>query len=155
VGRRLLSDQLRERDADRGAVDDADRDVAGLRLRISARGRPRGVDGLVAMQGETTRYVEVQNLVKWFGSDRAVDDISFGISRGKFLTLLGPSGCGKTTTLMSIAGLVGIDAGLIRVGGLTYTSKAEGILLPPEKRDIGMVFQSYAVWPHMTVRQNV
>jgi iron(III) transport system ATP-binding protein len=101
------------------------------------------------------RYVDVQGLVKWFGSDRAVDDISFSVPRGKFLTLLGPSGCGKTTTLMSIAGLHGIDAGLIRVGGVTYTSKAEGIFLPPEKRNIGMVFQSYAIWPHMTVRQNV
>ncbi len=101
------------------------------------------------------RYVEVQGLVKWFGNDRAVDDVSFSIPRGKFLTLLGPSGCGKTTTLMSIAGLHGIDAGAIRVGGVTYTSKAEGLFLPPEKRDIGMVFQSYAIWPHMTVAQNV
>jgi iron(III) transport system ATP-binding protein len=56
---------------------------------------------------------------------------------------------------MSIAGLHAIDAGSIRVGGVTYTSKAEGIFLPPEKRDIGMVFQSYAIWPHMTVAQNV
>jgi ABC-type Fe3+/spermidine/putrescine transport system ATPase subunit len=101
------------------------------------------------------RYMEVQGLVKWFGSDRAVDDISFSIARGQFLTLLGPSGCGKTTTLMSIAGLHGIDAGTIRVGGVIYTSKSEGIFLPPEKRDIGMVFQSYAIWPHMTVAQNV
>ncbi|MBM3527415.1 MAG: ABC transporter ATP-binding protein [Alphaproteobacteria bacterium] len=101
------------------------------------------------------RYVEVQGLVKWFGNDRAVDDISFSIPRGKFLTLLGPSGCGKTTTLMSIAGLHTIDAGSIRVGGVVYTSKAEGLFLPPEKRDIGMVFQSYAIWPHMTVAQNV
>jgi iron(III) transport system ATP-binding protein len=110
-----------------------------------------------AMQGEITsgRYVEVQNLVKWFGNDRAVDDISFSIPRGKFLTLLGPSGCGKTTTLMCIAGLHGIDAGSIRVGGVIYTSKADGIFLAPEKRDIGMVFQSYAIWPHMTVAQNV
>jgi iron(III) transport system ATP-binding protein len=109
------------------------------------------------MQSETTsgRYVEVQNLVKWFGNDRAVDDISFSIPRGKFLTLLGPSGCGKTTTLMSIAGLHAIDGGVIRVGGVTYTSPAEGLFLPPEKRDIGMVFQSYAIWPHMTVTQNV
>src|SRR6516162_5414528 len=101
------------------------------------------------------RYVEVDGLVKWFGNDRALDDISFSVPRGKFLTLLGPSGCGKTTTLMSIAGLHGIDAGTIRVGGITYTSTAEGIFLPPEKRDIGMVFQSYAIWPHMTVAQNV
>ena len=109
------------------------------------------------MQSEnhSGRYVEVQGLVKWFGNDRAVDDISFTVSRGKFLTLLGPSGCGKTTTLMSIAGLHGIDAGTIRVGGVIYTSKAEGIFLPPEKRDIGMVFQSYAIWPHMTVAENV
>jgi ABC-type Fe3+/spermidine/putrescine transport system ATPase subunit len=110
-----------------------------------------------AMQGSggIDRFVEVENLVKWFGSDRAVDGISFSIPRGKFLTLLGPSGCGKTTTLMSIAGLHGIDSGSIRVGGMTYTSKAERIFLPPEKRDIGMVFQSYAIWPHMTVAQNV
>ena len=106
-------------------------------------------------ENHSSRYVEVQGLVKWFGNDRAVDGISFSIPRGKFLTLLGPSGCGKTTTLMSIAGLHGIDAGSIRVGGVTYTSKAEGLFLAPEKRDIGMVFQSYAIWPHMTVTQNV
>ncbi len=100
-------------------------------------------------------YLQVQNLVKWFGNDRAVDDVSFGVPRGNFLTLLGPSGCGKTTTLMSIAGLHGIDGGLIRVGDVIYTSKKDGIFLPPEKRDIGMVFQSYAIWPHMTVAQNV
>jgi iron(III) transport system ATP-binding protein len=101
------------------------------------------------------RYLEVQGLTKRFGDDRAVDDVSFAIARGKFLTLLGPSGCGKTTTLMSIAGLHGIDSGAIRVGGVTYTSRSEGIFLAPEKRDIGMVFQSYAIWPHMTVAQNV
>jgi iron(III) transport system ATP-binding protein len=100
-------------------------------------------------------YLEVRGLVKKFGNERAVDDISFAIPRGYFLTLLGPSGCGKTTTLMSIAGLHTIDAGMIRVGGVTYTSPAHGIFLPPEKRDIGMVFQSYAIWPHMTVAQNV
>lgn len=100
-------------------------------------------------------YLQVQNLVKWFGGDRAVDDVSFGVPRGKFLTLLGPSGCGKTTTLMSIAGLHGIEGGVIRVGDVVYTSKKDGIFLPPEKRDIGMVFQSYAIWPHMTVAQNV
>jgi iron(III) transport system ATP-binding protein len=100
-------------------------------------------------------YVEVRNLVKWFGNDRAVDDVSFGIPKGKFLTLLGPSGCGKTTTLMSIAGLHSIDGGSIRVGGTIYTAPKQGVFLPPEKRDIGMVFQSYAIWPHMTIAQNV
>ena len=74
-------------------------------------------------------YLEVDNLVKYFGDDKAVDGISFGIPKGAFLTLLGPSGCGKTTTLMSIAGLHTIDGGRIRVGdevrGLhsTYNSK--------------------------------
>ncbi len=101
------------------------------------------------------QYVDVQGLVKLFGSDRAVDDVSFGVPEGKFLTLLGPSGCGKTTTLMSIAGLHTIDAGQIRVGGVVYTAPAQGLFLPPEKRDIGMVFQSYAIWPHMTVAENV
>jgi iron(III) transport system ATP-binding protein len=106
-------------------------------------------------QDQSGPYLEVQNLVKWFGNDRAVDDISFGIPKGAFLTLLGPSGCGKTTTLMSIAGLHSIDSGRIRVGDAVYTSPEEGLFLPPEKRDIGMVFQSYAIWPHMTVAQNV
>jgi iron(III) transport system ATP-binding protein len=107
------------------------------------------------MDGADPRYLEVQGLVKWFGGDRAVDDVSFAVPRGHFLTLLGPSGCGKTTTLMSIAGLHRIDGGEIRVGGTVYTAPAGGIFLPPEQRDIGMVFQSYAIWPHMTVAQNV
>jgi iron(III) transport system ATP-binding protein len=109
----------------------------------------------MANETASTSYLEVSDLVKWFGTDRAVDGISFSLPRGKFLTLLGPSGCGKTTTLMSIAGLHGIDAGKITVGGVVYTSKKDGIFLAPEKRDIGMVFQSYAIWPHMTVTQNV
>ena len=111
--------------------------------------------GAMENKNAAGQYVEVQGLVKLFGHDRAVDDVSFGVAKGKFLTLLGPSGCGKTTTLMSIAGLHTIDAGLIRVGGVVYTAPAEGLFLPPEKRDIGMVFQSYAIWPHMTVAENV
>ncbi|MDH5748291.1 MAG: ABC transporter ATP-binding protein [Rhodospirillales bacterium] len=100
-------------------------------------------------------YLQVRNLVKLFGDDRAVDDLSINLAEGKFLTLLGPSGCGKTTTLMSIAGLHTIDAGHIQVGDVVFTSPANNIFLPPEKRDIGMVFQSYAIWPHMTVAENV
>ena len=109
----------------------------------------------MTMQEDTGAYLEVQNLVKYFGNDRAVDDISFSVPKGAFLTLLGPSGCGKTTTLMSVAGLHAIDGGRIRVGDIVYTSPSEGLFLPPEKRDIGMVFQSYAIWPHMTVAKNV
>lgn len=106
--------------------------------------------------GESSaNYLEIENLVKYFGDDRAVDGISIGVPEGKFLTLLGPSGCGKTTTLMCIAGLHKPDAGEIRVGGRTFTSVKKKILLAPEKRDIGMVFQSYAIWPHMTLEQNI
>ena len=109
----------------------------------------------MASENASPPYLEVRGLVKWFGNDRAVDNISFSLPKGKFLTLLGPSGCGKTTTLMSIAGLHGIDAGKITVGDVVYTDRTARIFLPPEKRDIGMVFQSYAIWPHMTVAQNV
>jgi iron(III) transport system ATP-binding protein len=111
--------------------------------------------GTDAMHGTADDYLEVKNLKKCFGADRAVDGVSFSIAKGKFLTLLGPSGCGKTTTLMSIAGLHTIDSGSIRVGDVTYTAPAERIFVAPERRDIGMVFQSYAIWPHMTVAQNV
>jgi iron(III) transport system ATP-binding protein len=114
-----------------------------------------GSVGTMESKYGSDQYVEVQGLVKLFGNDRAVDDVSFSVPKGKFLTLLGPSGCGKTTTLMSIAGLHAIDAGQIRVGGVVYTDPANGLFLAPEKRDIGMVFQSYAIWPHMTVAENV
>jgi iron(III) transport system ATP-binding protein len=100
-------------------------------------------------------YLEVSALVKYFGEDRAVDGVSFAVPRGKMLTLLGPSGCGKTTTLMCIAGLHHFDAGEIRLGEVIYSAPAKGLFLAPEKRKIGMVFQSYAIWPHMTVAQNV
>ena len=100
-------------------------------------------------------YLQVDHLVKYFGDDRAVDGISFGIPEGKFLTLLGPSGCGKTTTLMCIAGLHKPDAGEIRIGADPVTSIEKRINTAPEKRNIGMVFQSYAIWPHMDVSQNV
>jgi len=109
----------------------------------------------IAMQNTSGAYLQVSGLIKHFGRDRAVDNVSFAIPRGHFLTLLGPSGCGKTTTLMSIAGLHRIDAGAISLGGMVYTAPAQGVFMPPEKRDIGMVFQSYAIWPHMTVAQNV
>jgi iron(III) transport system ATP-binding protein len=100
-------------------------------------------------------YLAVNGLVKYFGDDRAVDEVSFTVAPGKLLTLLGPSGCGKTTTLMCIAGLHRVDAGEIVVGGVPYSSPQRGVFVAPEKRDIGMVFQSYAIWPHMTVSENI
>ena len=98
-------------------------------------------------------YLQIDGLRKAFGREVAVDGVSFGVEKGKILTLLGPSGCGKTTTLRCIAGLEHPDAGSVVIDGETMTST--GIFVPPERRHVGMVFQSYAVWPHMTVFQNV
>ncbi len=111
--------------------------------------------GEYSMNSRDGDFLEIRGLTKYFGDDRAVDSISFGVPKGKFLTLLGPSGCGKTTTLMCIAGLLRPDAGEISIGGSPVTSTSRHFFVPPEKRDIGMVFQSYAIWPHMTVTQNV
>jgi iron(III) transport system ATP-binding protein len=101
----------------------------------------------------------VENLSKVFAAGRtnvqAVDDISLRVERGKLLTLLGPSGCGKTTTLRCIAGLERPDGGRIVIGDTAMFDTAGGVFVPPSDRGIGMVFQSYAIWPHMTVFENV
>jgi iron(III) transport system ATP-binding protein len=98
--------------------------------------------------------VEVDHLGKYFGEEKAVNDVSLSVGTGEFVTLLGPSGCGKTTTLRCIVGLERPNAGDIRIGGDTVASAERNIYLNPEDRNIGMVFQSYAVWPHMTVFDN-
>jgi len=97
----------------------------------------------------------IEGLVKRFGEVRAVDDVSIHVADGEFVTLLGPSGCGKSTTLAAVAGLDRPDEGRILVGGKTYFDSTRGIYLPPEARGCGLVFQSYALWPHMTVFDNV
>jgi iron(III) transport system ATP-binding protein len=98
----------------------------------------------------------VSHLRKQFAVGRpAVDDVSFRIAAGEIVVLLGPSGCGKTTTLRCIAGLEQPTAGMIAIGGDEVAAPERGVHVPPRLRNIGMVFQSYAVWPHMTVRQNV
>ncbi len=99
-----------------------------------------------------TRVV-ISNLVKQFGSFRAIDGVSLTIEPGELVVLLGPSGCGKTTTLRCVAGLEDVSGGEIRMGEDVVSSAS--VALPPEKRAIGMVFQSYAVWPHMSVFENV
>src|SRR3989440_1345630 len=85
---------------------------------------------------------------------RAAQDVTFTVPEGKLFTLLGPSGCGKTTTLRSIAGLEKPSAGEIEVGGRLVYSSDKRIFVAPNKRNFGMVFQSYAIWPHMNVFQN-
>jgi ABC-type Fe3+/spermidine/putrescine transport system ATPase subunit len=103
--------------------------------------------------------ISVSGLAKSFsseaGSFHAVDGIQFEVPAGKLMTLLGPSGCGKTTTLRCLAGLERPNRGKIAVAGKTVVSTEEGIFIPVHKRKIGMVFQSYAIWPHMTVIENV
>src|SRR5438445_4990962 len=96
-----------------------------------------------------TAHVRVSHVTKRFGGTAAVDDISFEVPRGSFATLLGPSGCGKTTTLRMIAGFYDPDHGDIVLGGKRINE------LPAHKRGTAMVFQDYALFPHMTVTQNV
>ncbi len=107
------------------------------------------------MTGPAQAMVEIEGLRKVFGDEVAVKDFNLSVAEGEFVTLLGPSGCGKTTTLRCIVGLERLDAGEIRVGGDIVASAPRGIYLNPEDRNLGMVFQSYAVWPHMTVFDNV
>jgi iron(III) transport system ATP-binding protein len=99
--------------------------------------------------------IAVEGLSKTFGQDRALNDISFTVRDKEFLTLLGPSGCGKTTTLMSIAGFQRPDDGAISCGGRIFSDPARKVYVPAEDRNLGMVFQSYAIWPHLTVFGNV
>jgi iron(III) transport system ATP-binding protein len=109
---------------------------------------------LAAEHEAAPSYLEVTGLTRDFGGG-GVRDVTFGVQRGKLVTLLGPSGCGKTTTLRCIAGIEVPDAGTIVVGDRTMTNTARRVQLRPERRDIGMVFQSYALWPHMSVFENV
>ncbi len=97
--------------------------------------------------------VRVSNLLKKYGDIVAVDDLTMHFEKGTLTTLLGPSGCGKTTTLRCIAGLERPDEGVISIDDTVMFSREANV--PPEKRKVGIVFQSYAIWPHMTVFDNI
>lgn len=99
--------------------------------------------------------VDIRNLTKRFGQVTALDRLDLTIEEGEFLVLLGPSGCGKTTLLRSVAGLERPDEGEIVIGDQVVYSSQRGIMVPPGKRKVGMVFQSYALWPHMRVYDNI
>src|SRR3954463_13986372 len=99
--------------------------------------------------------LRLERLSRRYGDFLAVDEVSFDVADGEFVTLLGPSGCGKTTTLRCIAGLDTPSSGSIAINGETGSDPANNLFLPPHERDLGMVFQSYAVWPHLTVAENV
>ena len=105
--------------------------------------------------GTDQAYVRVDSLTKAYGSFAAVAGVSFRVLAGETLALLGPSGCGKTTILRCIAGLEMPEAGTIEIGGKPVFDAGRRINLMPEQRELGIVFQSYAVWPHMTVAENV
>jgi len=104
-------------------------------------------------------HVEVEKINKWYetgdSEEHAVDSLSFSVSEGDIFTILGPSGCGKTTTLRSIAGLEEIDSGRIRIDGTTVSDPTQFVSFPPDEREIGLMYQSYALWPHMTVKENI
>src|SRR5262249_24688495 len=115
---------------------------------VAARGRvrPRYTGArplMIKIEKLDVRYPTDERLV------HAVRGISIDVEKGEFYTLLGPSGCGKTTTLRSLAGLEKPDGGEIAIDGETVYSDPPGLTVPPYKRDIGMVFQSYAIWPHL------
>lgn len=97
----------------------------------------------------------LSNVSRRYGATLAIDSLNLTVSEGEFLTLLGPSGCGKSTTLASIAGLDQPTGGRITFGDRVLVDAATGTYLPPEARGFGVVFQSYALWPHMTVENNV
>ena len=102
---------------------------------------------------ETT--IKIRNLLKKFGDVVAINNVSLTIEPGSFLTLLGPSGCGKTTLLRCIAGLEEPDDGEIYIGDKLVFSFDKGISIPPGQRELGLVFQNYALWPHMKVDKNI
>ncbi len=98
-------------------------------------------------------FIELRGLTKRFGSHTAIQDITLDIAEREFVTFLGPSGCGKTTTLRLIAGFMAPDQGTIHVAGRALSAPSD--VVPPEQRRMGMVFQNYAIWPHMTVFGNI
>jgi iron(III) transport system ATP-binding protein len=100
-------------------------------------------------------YVTLSQVTKRFGGVTAVDRLDLEVEKGECLAMLGPSGCGKTTTLRMVAGFEDIDEGEIRVGERLLSSKRTNYYLPPEQRNFGMVFQAFAVWPHLSVYENV
>src|SRR5262245_7883229 len=99
--------------------------------------------------------IRIEGLCKRFGDFTAVSDIDLEIRDGEFFTLLGPSGCGKSTLLSMLAGLAEPDGGRLMIGERVVSDAAAGTFVMPEKRDCGLVFQSYALWPHMNVTENL
>ena len=124
--------------------------MVGWEEQVCAVKRKRNVN----LEGQMSN-IKIQNLTKRYGDMLALNNVSLTIESGEFLILLGPSGCGKTTLLRCIAGLETPDEGQIIIGDKVVFSSEKNIFIPPGDRNLGMVFQSYALWPHMTVRDNM
>jgi ABC-type Fe3+/spermidine/putrescine transport system ATPase subunit len=105
--------------------------------------------------GPSAAALQIERVSKRFHGHLAVDDVSLAIRQGELVTILGPSGCGKTTLLRMVAGLLDPDAGRIALGSRVIADPAARVVVPVEKRGIGLVFQDYALWPHLTVRQHL
>ena len=99
--------------------------------------------------------VEIRAVTKMFGALRALDAVDLKVGHGEFVALLGPSGCGKTTLLRAVAGLLDIDSGALSIGDRLVCAPEKKVFMPSEQRQLGMVFQDYALWPHLRVRDNV
>ena len=108
-----------------------------------------------AQAGIFMAEIRIENIAKSFGDHAVLKDLSLTVRDGECFTLIGPSGCGKTVLLRIMAGFETLDAGRMSIGGDVVADAQSGTALPPEQRSLGVVFQDYAVWPHMTVRQNV
>src|ERR1700742_3780328 len=133
----------------RSPHDDSRDRLPGCAARFRQTPRRRAL-GLIPMS-----TVSLEGVSRSFGDFKAGDGIDLRVPEGEFLTLLGPSGCGKTTTLRMVAGLERNDTGSIVIGGRVVSDAPAGLFVPPDLRKLGMVFQSYAIWPHMTVFDNV
>lgn len=108
---------------------------------------------MVSMENDESVLIECQELSKSFQNAKAVDGVSLTVSRGEILVIIGYSGCGKTTLLRLLAGFEVPDEGVVRLGG--HVVAGEGVWIPPEARRVGMVFQDYSLFPHMTVAKNI
>src|SRR5437868_14313857 len=108
-----------------------------------------------APMSDSGSILALEGVTKRFGAVPALDSVDFAVQPGEIFTLLGPSGCGKSTTLRIVAGLEENDAGRVWIRDCCVADPQHGIHVPPYRRNLGMVFQSYAIWPHMTVAENV
>ena len=99
--------------------------------------------------------INLENITVKYGNHTVLKDFSLAVEPGEILGIVGPSGCGKTTAIRTICGFINPDFGKVKINGKTVFSREERINIPPERRKIGIVFQDYAVWPHMTVYDNV